>query len=572
MKKGKRKVRKNLKIGRTRSAFPTRFLICGILIVLQVLITIGLVSVLGDTFIYAQTVQTIFSVLVLMYVLNNDEPAAHKLTWTVVIMLIPLAGALIYCMFGKPQQSRRAKKRFEQVNNEAALYLTPDPDVLDEMKRVSPEAFSLSTYLEKVCNVPAFVNTKTRYYPSGEAFFDALIEDVKRAENYIFLEYFIITPGEVWNSLHDALVERVAAGVRVFILYDDIGSMKKTPTKFDVDLRKEGIVCYKFNPFVPIATTLHNNRDHRKIAVVDGKIAFTGGVNIADEYANVEQPFGRWKDSAVRLEGDAVDGFVFMFTQLYNIFAPEPLEPAEFLCTHEKIEDKKVSDGESFGKALESGDGKNADRESADDGSFGGKNTVERSVAEKSAVDSCGFVQPYGDGPRPMYNDYIGKDLYLGIIYSAKKYLYIATPYLIAGYETEEAIIFAAKRGVDVRIITPHVPDKAYVFAMTRASYAKLIAAGVKIYEYAPGFIHSKIIVADDELGVVGTVNFDYRSFVHHYECGAFIACDPVLKTIREDFLTTALKDGILQTEQSAKLTFPQKIVKTVIGLFAPLL
>lgn len=536
MKKEKRKIRKNSRIGRTRSAFPTRFLICGILIVLQVLLTIGLVSLLGDTFIYAQTLQTIFSVLVLIYVINDDEPAAHKLPWAVVIMLLPLAGALIYCMFGRPQQSRRAKKRFEQVNNEAALYLTPDPDVLNEMKKAAPEAFSLSTYLEKVCNIPVFVNTRTKYYPSGEAFFAALIEDVKRAESYIFLEYFIITPGEVWNSLHDALVERAAAGVRVFILYDDIGSMKKTPTKFDVELRKEGIVCYKFNPFVPIATTLHNNRDHRKVAVVDGKVAFTGGVNIADEYANVESPFGKWKDSAVRLEGDAVDGFVFMFTQLYNIFAPEPLDPAEFLRTHEKNE------------CGQSAEGRNAE------------------------AGGCGFVQPYGDGPRPMYNDYIGKDLYLGIIYSAKKYLYIATPYLIAGYETEEAIIFAAKRGVDVRIITPHVPDKAYVFAMTRASYAKLIAAGVKIYEYAPGFIHSKIVVADDEIGVVGTVNFDYRSFVHHYECGAFIARDPVLKTIREDFLTTALKDGILQTEQSAKLNFPQKIVKTIIGLFAPLL
>lgn len=519
----KNKIKKNEKIGRRRSAFPTRFLICGIFIILQILLTVFFVSALGQRFIYAQVFQTIFSILVLFHVLNKDEPAAHKLVWSLVIVFLSLAGVVIYCIFGSPQQTRKAKKRFNAVNKEASLYLKPDPAVYDALEKQSPYGRSLSEYLENVCNVPAFDKTSVKYLPSGESFFDSLIADIKKAERYVFLEYFIVTPGEIWNAVHDALVERVMARVRVFMLYDDIGSMKKTPSTFSAELRQEGINCYKFNPFLPVATTVHNNRDHRKIAVIDGTVAYTGGVNLADEYANVEHPFGKWKDCAVRICGNAARGFVFMFTQLYNIFASEPLDPAEFL-----------SDSISF--------------------------------------ESDGFVQPYGDGPRPMYNDYIGKNLYLGIIYSAKKYLYIATPYLIMGYEAEEALVFAAKRGVDVRIVTPHVPDKKYVFAMTRSAYSKLIAAGVKIYEYAPGFMHSKIILADDETGVVGTVNFDYRSFVHHYECGCFICKSSVLQSIKEDYLETVLKDGILQTEESAKLTPYEKLVKIIMGLFAPLL
>jgi len=383
--------------------------------------------------------------------------------------------------------------------------------------------FFRSNTLYQVCNIPPYKNTRSEYFSSGELFFTALLNDIRSAERYIFLEYFIITPGEIWNSIHDALVERLVQGVKIFILYDDIGSMKKTPTLFDAELRKEGINCVKFNPFIPIVTTLHNNRDHRKIAVIDGTVAYTGGINIADEYANVEKPYGKWKDSAVRICGEAVDGFVFMFTQLYNIFAADPLDPAEFLAIHEK---------------------------SADDG----------------------FIQPYGDGPRPMYNDYIGKNLYLGIIYSAKKYLYIATPYLITGYEVEEALIFAAKRGVDVRIITPHVPDKKSVFIMTRSCYAKFIDAGIRIYEYAPGFIHSKIILCDDDVAVIGTVNFDYRSFVHHYECGVLISGSSTLASIKEDFIRTAENEGLLQTAEDAKLSAGEKIIKSIIGLFAPLL
>ena len=523
MKKQKVKVKKNKKVGRRRVLFPVRFIICALLILVQVILTYGLISLLGDQFFYAQAVFSVISILMLIRVLNEDEPAAHKLPWAVVILVLPVVGVIIYGMFGTPQQTRRAKKRFEQVNREAELYLKADDDPLNSLETQSPEGSSISRYLQNVCNIPPYSNTRATFIACGEEFFDLLLEDVKNAQNYIFLEYFIITPGEIWNRLHDALIERLADGVKIYILYDDIGSIKKTPSIFDGVLRDEGIKCYKFNPFIPVATTLHNNRDHRKIAVIDGKIAYTGGVNIADEYANIEKPFGIWKDSAVRLCGEAVDGFVFMFTQLYNIFAPDPLDPAEFLATHEKGEND-------------------------------------------------GFIQPYGDGPRPMYNDYIGKNLYLGIINSAKKYLYIATPYLIVGYEFEEALIFAAKRGVDVRIITPHIPDKKYIFTITRSSYAKLMAGGVKIYEYEPGFIHSKIILSDDETGVIGTVNFDYRSLVHHYECGVFICKSDVLKDIKADYLKTINFNGIPQTEESAKLNFSEKIVKTVTELFTPLL
>lgn len=511
------------KFRKAAAHFPMRMFICALLILLELVVAVNLVFLLDEWFYFASFLVVALGIAVVFNVINKDEPAAYKLPWGILLSILPVPGVIIYLIFGNPQQSRRVRKRFNQVNKEAAEYLVEQDGLHEKMVEACPDGASLANYLSATTKMPPYENTSSEYFPSGEAFFDSLKNDLKMAKNYVFMEYFIITPGKMWGEIYDILKQKIIEGVKVYVLYDDIGSMKKTPTDFDTLLRAEGFSAYKFNPITPIATTVHNNRDHRKITVIDGKIAYTGGVNIADEYINEISLYGKWKDSAIKLTGESVDSFVFMFTQLYNIFAKEPIDPALFLTRHK--------------------------------------------------TEKCdGFVQPYGDGPRPMDNDYTGKNLYLGIINAAKKYLYIATPYLIMGYEAEEALCVAAKRGVDVIVMTPHVPDKKSVFIMTRSVYKKLIDAGVKVYEYGPGFIHSKIILADDSLGVIGTVNFDYRSFVHHYECGAFLVKTSSLLKIKKDYLNTVESNGILQTPESARLTLAEKLVKNVIGVIAPML
>lgn len=513
----------SLKFRKAAANFPARFVLSILLIVIEILVTINLTFLLEEWVVFVGFILVVIGVVAFFYIVNKDEPAAYKLPWVVLFSILPIPGVIIYSIFGKSDQSKRVRKIFGKACVKTDEYLKQDERIFNEAESVSPDGASLMKYLTKVSRYPAQDGTETRYFSSGESFFESLKQDLRSAKRYVFMEYFIISPGKMWGEIFDILKERIADGVKVFVMYDDIGSMKNTPADFDAMLRKEGFFAYKFNPISPILTTTHNNRDHRKITVIDGEIAYTGGVNIADEYINEIKRFGKWKDSAVRLSGAATDSFVFMFCELYNLFAREQINPEEYLATH----------------------------------------------GEKSG---CGFVQPYGDGPRPADNDYIGKNLYLGIINSAKKYLYIATPYLIMGYEAEEALCVAAKRGVEVIVTTPHIPDKKSVFVMTRSCYGKLIAAGVKVYEYGPGFIHSKIILADDALAVIGTVNFDYRSFVHHFECGAFMVGTSAIPDIKEDYLKTISIDGILQTEQSAMLNFKERLIKNVIGVIAPLL
>lgn len=560
--KEKRKLKKEQQYidVKKRRIIPQRYIFNSLLIISQIALWGLFMYGLTVSGLITQTLYTVVEIIFIVAVINKDEPPEYKTPWLLTILLIPIVGVVVYLLFGGKAIAPKAKKRFKKNKLSSKQYFAENKKTCANLKQNSEQGAAISQYISNTCGMPVYCDTQTQYYSSGESFFEALKSDLKQAKSFILMEYFIITPGFMWSEIYKILKEKVSCGVKVYILYDDIGSAKHTPYKFDKLLTSRGINCCKFNPYIPVASSVHNNRDHRKITVIDGQIAYTGGVNIADEYINKEQPYGHWKDSAVRLQGDAARSFTVCFIEMYNFFAKNTLNVADFI---EQSVGEKVPETNYILA-------KNQAKQTLSD--VVPCQTANENIEGENCLPPNGYVQPYVDGPAPVLPEYIAKNVYLSIIYGAKKYLYIATPYLIMGFEAEEALILAARRGVDVRIITPHTPDKKYVFTVTRSAYLKLINAGIKIYEYEPGFIHSKIIISDDEIATIGTVNFDYRSFIHHYECGVLLIKTPCLSEIKKDYILTAEQHGILQTPQSAKLSFGEKITKTVTGLFTPLL
>lgn len=346
-----------------------------------------------------------------------------------------------------------------------------------------------------------------------------------RAEKFIFMEYFIVREGKMWNAIHEILKEKAKNGVRVYFMYDDFGCLAALPSDYYETLLKQGIHAQPANRFRAVISHIHNNRDHRKICVVDGRTGYTGGVNLADEYINEEIRFGRWKDTAVRIEGAAVTMLSALFLAAWNMQGTERLRAGDFL------------------------------RQTGEDTGAGGR----------------GWVIPFGDSPSPIDTEDVGKNVYLNILNAARDYVYITTPYLICDHEIMSAIARAAQRGVDVRILTPHIPDKKTVFLLTRSSYRSLIGAGVRIFEYMPGFMHAKNVVADDRFCVCGTINLDYRSLVHHFECAVWMYDTPAVADMKRDFLFTQGLCGEI-TPEGAQLPFCQRVFAELVKVFSPLM
>jgi cardiolipin synthase len=353
--------------------------------------------------------------------------------------------------------------------------------------------------------------------------YEAMLFDIRRAKKYIFLEYFIIEGGEMWNNILAVLEGKVKEGIEVRVMYDDIGCMRSLPSKYDKTLCEKGIRCVRSGPVSPRMSTAHNNRNHRKILVVDGEIAYTGGVNLADEYINKKKRFGHWKDGGVRVFGDAAIGFLKLFIASWDLSS------------------SKFSDIRAYMPTLPNnlGDG--------------------------------GFYLPFGSGPSPTYSRPVGKNAIMNVINQAQEYVYITTPYLVIDYDLTEALRNAAQRGVDVRIITPKIPDKRLVKVMTKSAYPHLIDAGVSIYEYTPGFIHEKCILSDDVYAIIGTINLDYRSLVHHYENALWIYGSPMVMDAKSGFLRT-VESSELMNDKKVKLTLGEWILRNLIRIFAPLL
>lgn len=464
----------------------------------------------------------VLSILVVIFIMNRSDNPAVKLAWVIVILLLPILGGLLYLSIGTKQPTTRMRNKLEPMIEQSAKCLKPDPEIEKELRKKDGAAASQVYYLEHQSGFPAYRDSRADYYPSGEDCFSVMVEELQKAEKYIYLEYFIIEEGIMWDTVLEILEQKAAEGVDVRVMYDDVGCIFNLPSHYPDILKKKGIKCVVFNRYIPIFSTVFNNRDHRKILVIDGNVAFTGGINFADEYINEKQRFGYWKDNGVRITGKAVYSMLQMFLQMWNAFSEDKLAYDQF-----------------------------------------------RPEDVKKAQKTRGLVLPYSD--HPLDSEFVGESVYLNLINSAQRYVYFFTPYLIVDNEMVTALVLAAKRGVDVRIITPGIPDKKLIFLATQSYYPQLAAGGVKIFQYRPGFVHSKCAVCDDKIATVGTINLDYRSLYLHFENGIFLYdCDTVLD-IKRDILNT-LKDCNRITESMCKKNMFFQLLQGIMRIFAPLL
>ncbi|MBQ4340144.1 MAG: cardiolipin synthase [Firmicutes bacterium] len=515
-----------------------RVIIVAVLVVIQFAFIIAGVFFLSDS-IYLNTSLMVISILVVIYIINKPANPSYKLAWIIPILIFPVFGGLFYLIFGGRRVGKHLKTQAIKIDKETINLLKQDPDIMKELKSSNPSAYSQASYLvtpHKGVGIdesspsqiyPIYKNTETEYLSPGETFYERLIAELSQAKHFIYMEYFIIEEGFMWDTILNILTKKASEGVDVRIIYDDFGCIMKLPMDYPKTLAKRGVKCRKFNPIRAhlLKVPLMNNRDHRKITVIDGHTGFTGGINLADEYMNVTHPFGYWKDSAVMLRGEAVWSLTVMFMQMWNLCGP-----------YEKFQYSRYAPY----------------------------------IHSSRQFKSDGYVLPYSDSP--MDNEIQAEMVYLNMINKATKYIYISTPYLIIDNELATALMLAAKNGVDVRIVTPHKYDKWYVHMCTQANYTELVKAGVKIYEYAPGFIHSKTFVCDDEIATIGTVNLDYRSLYLHFECGTFLYKSKAVKQLKEDYMYM-LKDCIEMTEaKCTNVNIFKRVFRSIIRVFSPLL
>ena len=457
-----------------------------------------------------------------LYLFNSGLDPSAKLTWLVLITLLPVFGTLFYLFTLTNFGHIAMEKRWKACTLETNSALEQDSAAMQNLKAESPDTAALHSYINQTGCYPVYADTDVRYFPSGEEKFRAMLEELEKARHFIFLEYFIIDEGIMWGNVLDILARKAKEGVEVRLLYDGSCEFTTLPRSYPKMLSELGIQCRVFAPVTPFISTHYNYRDHRKILVIDGHTAFTGGVNLADEYINRIERFGHWKDTAVMLRGEAVRSFTLMFLQLW--------------CLGEKTTE--------LGDYL--------------------------SYPTCPPANARGYVMPYGDSP--LDGEHVGRQVYLDILNRARRYVHIMTPYLILDAEMENALKYAAKRGVEVSLILPAIPDKKIPYALAKTHYKSLLSAGVKIYEYSPGFVHAKVFVSDDTKAVVGTINLDYRSFSHHFECAAYMQGTDCIADIEADFDATLqlCRRASMETVKKEKLLL--KLTGYLMKVVAPLL
>ena len=498
----------------------SRLFIITFSILIQIILLFSIIWNLSTYFIYFYIVFAILSITNLLFIINNNSNPSTKLPWIVLILILPIFGTMFYMIFGKYKYNKTDIVKIKESENKFLKNSDLDNTLIKEIEKENKRISNQCKYILDYSFIPPFKNTETTYFPLGEIKFENMLIELEKAENFIFLEYFIIEEGKMWNSILEILEKKAKQGLDVRVIFDDLGCINTLPYKYDKKLENMGIKCVVFNPFTPSVSVNMNYRDHRKITIIDGKVAFNGGVNLADEYINEYEKYGHWKDSAIMIKGEAVWGFTLMFLQNWNFYRNEDVNFKEF-----KVKTNNKSDG---------------------------------------------YIQPFMD--TPMDTELLSENIYMNIINTACDYVYIYTPYLIVDNELVTSLSIAAKRGVDIRIITPHIPDKKPVHLITRAYYPILIESGVKIYEYTPGFIHSKMFVSDDIVGVIGTVNLDYRSLYHHFECGTFIYKSKCLNDLKEDFLETLKVCTTIHPNSFENVSFPIKLARAILRIFAPLM
>lgn len=516
-----KKLRGLLRIVFGRTTFVVLFLLIQILILLATFRWMR-----DDLTIFAYGGFTFLSAIVVIYILNKRENASFKLAWIVPVLVIPVFGTLFYLYVELEIGARLIAKRANQLIDQTRGYLEQEEAVAGRLNTVSPQVGNLVHYMNRFAGYPVYENTQVTYFPSGEAKFQQLIQELEKAKDYIFMEYFIVERGYMWDRILEVLERKAAEGVEVRFMYDGMCCLVLLPYHYPRELKAKGIQAKMFAPVKPALSTYQNNRDHRKIVVIDGHTAFTGGINLADEYINRKERFGYWKDTAVMLKGDGVKSFVIMFLQMWN------------------ISEWRTEDYERYFQVPKSSDQANS--------------------------GELGFVMPYGDSP--LDQESVGEHVYLDILYQAKTYVHIMTPYLILDDDMVTALTYAAKRGVETVIIMPHIPDKQYAYLLARTYYEQLIDAGVKIYEFTPGFVHAKVFCSDDEKAVVGTINLDYRSLYLHFECGVYLYKNPAVADVEADFQKTLEQCQLITKEECRAYPFGKRMAGQALRLIAPLM
>ncbi len=500
---------------------PVRFIIAILLIILETAAVIGITMLCAVYIPYFYLAMYATQVFCVLKIINSEENPDYKIPWLLLVLIVPVAGFMIYFMFYDRKLARKQIKRIQKILSQQIH--TKDESTLKKLEQEDKQAYLQANLLCKLSDTHLYQNTTATYYDMGEKMFLAMLEDMKKAEKFIFLEYFIIEEGHFWNSMLAILKEKVAAGVEVRVVYDDVGCMMTLPGNYYKMLRNYGIKAVCFSRLKGQADNEFNNRSHRKIMVIDGKVGYTGGVNIADEYINEKKLYGLWKDVGIRLEGEAVAQLTSIFLVDYELNVKTPVS--------------------EFNPYFWTG----------------------------CSVENEGYMIPFGDGPRPMFKHRVAKIMLMNMLSQAQDYVYMMSPYLIIDNELCQAIENAAMRGIDVRIITPHIPDKKVVFVMTRSYYKRLTDAGVKIYEFEPGFVHAKVYISDDKYAIVGTINLDYRSLVHHFENGVWLYKHEVLEQIKEDMEET-MKKSLYMTDNMIKNTLGQRFIRALVRALSPML
>ena len=467
-----------------------RVVVVSLGILLQILFVVAGMDWLREYWHWVRIAMSVISWVAVLTIMTGRSNPSYKMAWVVLILAFPVAGITIYLLFGGNRISDRENRRMARVEVMVAQHLRQNERVMQSLEKTDIPAWNHARYLLASSRYPVYDDSQAVYFPSGERCFARMLEELEQAEHYIFLEFFIINNGKMWDAILDVLRRKAMQGVDVRVMYDGTNEFATLPASYPHLLAEYGIKCRPFAPLTPFVSTHYNFRDHRKILVIDGKVAFTGGINLSDRYINIGSPYGHWKDTAIMLRGRAVDSFTLLFLQMWNM-GPDEAEYQKYLA---------VPDSEP-------------------------------------QSPSPGWVIPYGDSPLDSYR--VGEMVYSDILNRAERYVHIMTPYLILDGELETALRFAAQRGVDVELILPGIPDKPVPYALAKTHYAALLEAGVRIYEYTPGFVHAKVFVSDDCKAVVGSINLDYRSLYHHFECAAYMCDTPCIKDIEEDFIST---------------------------------
>lgn len=507
--------------GNYKRVIASRLIITFIAICLQAFWFYEVVTLLAAHSLVLNALLRVLAFIFVLYVANQRNEGAFKVLWLIIILTLPIFGSIMYLFWGDRKTSKPLENKLKRSKESIQNIPFQNNKIYERLKKQDPHLAQNFTYIEKKTGFPVLENESTEYFKCGEELFKSILENLKEAKKFIFIEYFIIAKGKCWDSILEILEEKASQGVDVRVIYDDFGSLKTLPAKYPKFLAQKNIKCIQFNPIRLFFSGTLNNRDHRKILVIDGKIAFSGGCNLADEYINEYKRFGYWKDIGFRTTGPIVQSYTYMFAEFWNAFSKE------------KIPEKDI-----------------------------------KPSRHNESKESNGYIQTFYDSPTNP--DAISNDLYNDLLSQATEYAWFYTPYLMIGDNLRDSFIRAAKRGVDVRIYMPGIPDKAIAFRLSRSYYKQLLEAGVKILEYTPGFLHGKAVLVDDDIGAIGTVNLDYRSFFLHFECNTLFYKVSLLKDLKDDMINTAKKCKKIKVEDT-KTNFISLTINAILRIVAPL-